>query len=57
VTDHQIHEAIFKTQTQKREIQRPLWLRLLRSLKVVIKPGKSLRRPVARFEIRGGCEF
>jgi hypothetical protein len=57
VTDHQIHEAIFKTQTQKREIQRPLWLRLLRSLKIVIKPGKSLRRPIGQVEVRGGFEF
>ena len=59
MTDYQIYEAIFKskTQTQKREDKRPLWLRLLRSLKIVIKPGKSLRRPVAQVEIRGGCEF
>jgi hypothetical protein len=59
VTDYQIYEAIFKskTQTQKREDQRPLWLRLLRSLRVVIKLGKSLRRPVTQVEIRGGCKF
>jgi hypothetical protein len=57
VTDHEIHEAVFKSKTQIRQDKRPLWLRLLRSLKVVIKPGKTLRRPVAQFEIRGGCEF
>jgi hypothetical protein len=50
------YEAIFKTQTAK-QTERPLWLRLLRALKVVIKPGKSLRRPIGHVEVRGKLEF
>jgi len=56
VTEWQIHEVVFK-KPQEREDQRPLWLRLLRSLKIVIKPGKSLRRPIGYIEIRGKVDF
>jgi hypothetical protein len=40
VTDHQIHEAVFR-QKPKKEDKRPWWLRLLGSLRPEIKPGKK----------------
>ena len=56
MTEHQIHEAIFnekKTQEDKRR----LWVRLLGSLKIKFKPGKSLKKPIGYIGIEGKAEF
>lgn len=37
--------------------RRPFWRRLLGSLRLKIKPGKSLRRPVNEVWIEGGTDF
>lgn len=39
------------------EDSRPFWLRLLASLRLKIKPGKSLRRPVSEVTLQGKAEF
>lgn len=36
---------------------RPFWLRLLSSLRLRLRPGKTFRRPVERVTIEGGAEF
>ena len=42
---------------QKPEDSRPFWRRLLASLRLKVKPGKSLRRPVSEVWIEGGTDF
>ena len=52
MTEHQIHEAIFRQKPKQKEDKRPFWLRLLRSIRPEIKPGKK-----AYVGIRGKAEF
>ena len=39
------------------ERKRPWWQRLLASLRISLKPGKSWRRPVSSVWLKGGIEF
>jgi hypothetical protein len=52
VTEHQIHEAIFEQKPKQEKDKRPFWLRLLRSIRPEIKPGKK-----PYIGIKGKAEF
>lgn len=39
------------------ERKRPWWKRLLASLRLTIRPGKNLKRPVSLIGINGHVEF
>lgn len=36
---------------------RPWWRRLVGSLRVVVKPGRTFKRPVKEIGVSGGIEF
>ena len=47
-----------KSQTHPSSLDRsPWWLRLLRSLRISIKPGKSWKRPVGYIGVTGKVDF
>lgn len=52
MTEHQIHEAVFRQKPKKEKDKRPFWLRLLTSIRPEIKPGKK-----TYIGIKGGAEF
>lgn len=54
--DHRLHEIVFQKK-EAPEDQRPFWLRLLKSIRVVLKPGKTFQRPVAYLGVKGEAEF
>jgi hypothetical protein len=57
VTEHLIHEDIFKVDRRQRPEGRSFWRRLLASLRIDIKPGKSMDKPVAYVGIKANAEF
>lgn len=57
MTGHQLHEAIFKARKPEAPDGRSFWNRLLASLRIDIKPGKSADKPVAYVGIKGKAEF
>ena len=54
---HQIREAIFKAKKPQAPDRHSFWHRLLASLRIDIKPGKSVDKPVAYVGIRGTADF
>lgn len=54
---HQLHEAIFKAKKEQPPDRRSFWHRLLASLRIDIKPGKSVDKPVAYVGIKVKAEF
>lgn len=56
MTEVQI-KAIFEAKTIRAADSRPFWKRLLASLRIDIKPGKSLGKPVAYVGIKGNADF
>jgi hypothetical protein len=57
VTEHLIHEDIFKVDRRQRPDRRSFWRRLLASLRIDIKPGKSMDKPVAYVGIKAKADF
>lgn len=57
MTERQIHEAIFDQKKTAPEDKRRLWVRLLGSLKIRIKPGKNLKKPISYIGVKGEVEF
>lgn len=53
---HSIEEAQSGTSPVP-ECQDGLWLRLLRSLRLSLVPGHSLKRPIREATLRGGTDF
>ena len=53
----QLHVAIFKAKKPQPPDRRSFWHRLLASLRIDIKPGKSVDKPVAYVGIKGKAEF
>ena len=56
MTGHRLYEAIFKAKKQQSD-RRSFWHRLLASLRIDIKPGKSVDNPVAYVGIKGNADF
>jgi hypothetical protein len=56
VTEAQI-KAIFEAKTVRPADGRPLWKRLLTSLRIDIKPSKSVDKPVAYVGIKAKADF
>ncbi|MEY3481590.1 MAG: hypothetical protein RIQ71_2365 [Verrucomicrobiota bacterium] len=54
---HQLYEAIFKASKPQPPDRRSFWHRLLASLRIDIKPGKSVDKPVAYVGIKVKAEF
>lgn len=54
---HQLYEAIFKASKPQPPDRRSFWHRLLASLRIDIKPGKSVDNPVAYVGIKGKADF
>ena len=54
---HHLHEAIFKARKQQPTDRRSFWHRLLASLRIDIKPGKSVDNQVAYVGIKGKADF
>ncbi len=54
---HQLHEGIFKAKKPQPPDRRSFWHRLLASLRIDIKPGKSVDNPVAYVGIKGNADF
>jgi len=52
VTEHQIHEAIFRQKPKQEKDKRPFWLRLLRSIRPDLRPAKK-----PYIGIKGKAEF
>jgi hypothetical protein len=57
VIGHQLHEGIFKAKKPQPPDRRSFWHRLLASLRIDIKPGKSVDNPVAYVGIKGNADF
>ena len=56
MTGQQIHDAVFGAKKTPDD-PRPFWKRLLSSLRVVMKPGKSARKPVSYVGIKAKADF
>ena len=54
---HRLYEAIFKAKQPQSPDRRSFWHRLFASLRIDIKPGKSMDKPVAYVGIKGKAEF
>ena len=54
---HQLYEAIFKASKPQPPDRRSFWHRLLASLRINIKPGKSMDKPVSYVGIKGTADF
>ena len=54
---HQLHEAIFRAKKPQAPDRRSFWHRLLASLRIDIKAGKSVDNPVAYVGIKGNADF
>ena len=57
MTGHRLYEAIFKAKQPRPPDRRSFWHRLLASLLIDIKPGKSMDKPVAYVGIKGKADF
>jgi hypothetical protein len=52
------YEVILETKTQApKQTEGPVWLRLFRSLKIVVKPGKSSRKPIGYIGVKASVDF
>jgi hypothetical protein len=56
VTEAQI-KAIFEAKTVRPDDDRPFWKRLLASMRIDIKPSKSVDKPVAYVGIKAKADF
>jgi hypothetical protein len=56
VTEAQI-KAIFEAKTVRPDDDRPFWKRLLASLRIQLKPGKTADKPVAYVGIKAQADF
>jgi len=56
VTEAQI-KAIFEDKTIRPDDDRPFWKRLLASLRIQLKPGKTAEKPVAYVGIKARADF
>jgi len=56
VTEAQI-KAIFEAKTVRPDDVRPFWKRLLASLRIQLKPGKTADKPVAYVGIKAKADF
>ncbi len=57
MTGHRLYEAIFKAKQPQPPDSRSFWHRLLASLRIDIKPGKSMDKPVTYIGIKGKADF
>jgi hypothetical protein len=60
VNKQQRIDAVIKYNEHRRQIyldKRPLWLRLLASIKLDFKLGKTLRKPIKTIIVKGKVEF
>jgi len=59
MTEQQAIRAVLERSNKRRVVEdaRPWWKRLVGSLHVVIKPGKSFAKPVKGIGVSGGVEF
>jgi len=57
VIGHQLYEAIFKASKPQPPDRRSFWHRLLASLRINIKPGKRMDKPVDYIGIKGKADF
>lgn len=59
MTEQQAVRAVLEQANKPRVIvdARPWWKRLIGSLCVVVKPGKTWKKPVKEIGVRGGVEF
>lgn len=60
MTEEQRIEHVLKTgpaKPQRAEDRSPVWLRLVKSLRIAVKPGTTLRRPIKQIVIKGGVDF
>ena len=56
MTGPQIQDAVFGAK-KKPDDPRPFWKRLLASLRIHIKPGKSVDKPVAYVGVKAKADF
>lgn len=59
MTEQQAIRAALESMNKPRTVadMRPWWKRLVGSLRLVVKPGKSFRKPVKEIGVSGGIEF
>lgn len=59
MTEQQAIRAVLERANKARVVEdaRPWWKRLLASLRVVVKAGKSLKQPIREVSVRGRVEF
>lgn len=59
MTEQQAIQMVLERANKPRTIEdsRPWWKRLLSSLRVVVKAGKSLKQPIREVSLRGRVEF
>jgi hypothetical protein len=50
-------KAIFEAKTVRPDDDRPFWKRLLASLRIQLKPGKTADKPVAYVGIKAQADF
>ena len=56
MTGPQIQDAVFGAKKTPDD-PRPFWKRLLSSLRVAVRPGKSARKPVSYVGVRAKADF
>lgn len=59
MTEQQAIRAVLEQANKPRVIvdAYPWWRRLVGSLRVIVKPGKTFKKPVKEIGVRGGVEF
>lgn len=59
MTEQQAIQMVLKSANKTRAVEdaRPWWKRLVSSLRLVVKPGKSFKKPVKEIGVTGGIEF
>ena len=57
MTGPQIQDAVFGAKKTQPDDPRPFWKRLLSSLRVVIKPGKTARKPVSYIGVKAEADL
>lgn len=59
MTEQQAIQMVLKSANKTRAVEdaRPWWKRLVSSLRLVVKPGKTFKKPVKEIGVTGGIEF
>jgi hypothetical protein len=60
VNEQQRIDAVFEYNESHRQVhtdKRPFWIRLLASIKLDVKLGKTLKKPIEAIIIKGKAEF